>query len=137
MAGQIGNSDGDVGFQIAPMVDVVFVLVLFFMASAGMQQMEKHLSVKLPSIQDPSKRVSYPIFVAIDERGQVSIEGQVFDTASSEDLPALTAQLKEMMAENDGKDPVVICPQKETRHKRVVSVINAASKAGVKVLTFS
>ena len=36
MAGSIGSDDGDIGFQIAPMVDVVFVLMLFFMACAGL-----------------------------------------------------------------------------------------------------
>ena len=37
MGGSVGSDDGDIGFQIAPMVDVVFVLMLFFMASAGSQ----------------------------------------------------------------------------------------------------
>ena len=41
MAGSVGSEDGDMGFQIAPMVDVVFVLLLFFMASAGAQIIEK------------------------------------------------------------------------------------------------
>ena len=42
------SPDGDPGFQIAPMVDVVFVLMLFFMASAGAQIKEKELAVALP-----------------------------------------------------------------------------------------
>ena len=41
MAGSVGSEDGDIGFQIAPIVDVVFVLMLFFMASAGAQVVEK------------------------------------------------------------------------------------------------
>ena len=49
MAGSVGSDDGDMGFQIAPMVDVVFVLLLFFMASAGSQIVEKELSINLPS----------------------------------------------------------------------------------------
>ena len=49
MGGSAGSEDGDVGFQIAPMVDVVFVLLLFFMASAGSQVVERELNISLPS----------------------------------------------------------------------------------------
>ncbi|MEI6494225.1 MAG: biopolymer transporter ExbD, partial [Verrucomicrobiota bacterium] len=41
MAGGGASEDGDIGFQIAPMVDVVFVLLLFFMSCAGQQIIEK------------------------------------------------------------------------------------------------
>src|SRR5205823_3530918 len=49
MAGSVGSEDGDMGFQIAPMVDVVFVLLLFFMASTGSKVMENVLYINLPS----------------------------------------------------------------------------------------
>ena len=49
MGGGGVSEDGDPGFQIAPMVDVVFVLLLFFMASAGSQVIEKELNISLPS----------------------------------------------------------------------------------------
>lgn len=138
MAGQVGNADGDVGFQIAPMVDVVFVLVLFFMASAGMQQVELELGVTLPSTGAPTENpaVVTPIWVEIDSRGQVSVEGQNYDTTASPDLPALTAFLATMMQETGGKEPVIIRPNPAARHDRVVAVLNAAAKAQVKTLTF-
>ena len=67
MAGSVGSEDGDIGFQIAPMVDVVFVLMLFFMASAGQQVVERELSVALPlpsgiTAQKDSTR-EMPIFI--------------------------------------------------------------------------
>jgi biopolymer transport protein ExbD len=52
MAGGGGSGDGDFGFQIAPMVDVVFVLLLFFMACAGTNQVEGLLKIALPSQGD-------------------------------------------------------------------------------------
>lgn len=139
MAGQVGNADGDVGFQIAPMVDVVFVLVLFFMASAGLQQAELELGVTLPStggVPDPNQIV-VPIFVEISARGQVSVNGQNYDTPESKEMPALTDYLRTMMASSGGKDPVIIRPDMQARHARIVDVLNAASKAEVKTLTFS
>ena len=38
-----GSSDGDYGLQIAPMLDVMFVLLLFFMVMAGKQVKENWL----------------------------------------------------------------------------------------------
>ena len=46
MAG--GVSDGEFGFQIAPMLDILFVLLLFFMVSAGAQKHEAALTTQLP-----------------------------------------------------------------------------------------
>ena len=55
MAGVGKGEDGDIGFQIAPMVDVVFVLLLFFMASAGSQIIPKELTINLPSGRGESR----------------------------------------------------------------------------------
>ena len=54
MGGSVGSEDGDAGFQIAPMVDVVFVLLLFFMASAGSQIVERELNISLPGLDQNS-----------------------------------------------------------------------------------
>ena len=75
MAGSVGSEDGDIGFQIAPMVDVVFVLMLFFMASAGVQVVEKELAMNLPSgAGKPSDVPTTPIIIDISGDGQVSAE---------------------------------------------------------------
>jgi len=137
MAGQVGNTDGDVGFQIAPMVDVVFVLVLFFMTNAGLSQKERELGVTLPATSaGESQDVVTPIFVEITARGQVSVNGQNFDTPDSMEMPGLTQHLTTLVQNGNGKDPVIIRPDLQSRHQSVVNVLNAASKAKVKTLTF-
>ncbi len=138
MAGSVGSEDGDVGFQIAPMVDVVFVLMLFFMASAGAQVVEKELSINLPSGQSSAttSTPSVPIIVAIAADGTVQVNGQAYDPANSPDLPLTRDQLKQLM--NFGqKDPVIIQPAPDARQERIIKVLNAAAAAGVKNLTFS
>jgi len=130
--------DSDVGFQIAPMVDVVFVLLLFFMASAGSQLIPKEISVNLPSNQPAQSSIVPPVIVRIDVRanGLIEVNGKSFDSASSRDLPALRSWLKESIALFGDRDTVVICPEPQTKQGRVVEVLNAASFAGVKKLTF-
>lgn len=138
MAGQVGNEDGEVGFQIAPMVDVVFVLVLFFMASAGMQTVELELGINLPSGgSGPGATAITPIIVDIDSNGQVIMNNQLFDTPESRDLPALRAWLTDALGEFGTQDPLIIRPEDSVPHGRVIDVLNAAAASGVRNLTFS
>mgnify|MGYP002631516986 CR=1 FL=1 len=139
MAGGGTNEDGDVGFQIAPMVDVVFVLLLFFMASAGSQVIPKELSINLPSGQSAAKPGPpvTPFIIDISPEGAVSSSGQVFDSPTSKELPALRDKLANNIEKFGDKDPIVIRPDPQTKHERIIDVLNSAAAAGVKNLTFS
>ncbi len=138
MGGSVGSEDGDIGFQIAPMVDVVFVLMLFFMACAGAQVKEKELNISLPSgATSASSSQKTPIVIDISPEGQVSMNSQVFGGAADKSLTALKEWLKSSMEQFGGEDPVIIRPASETRHERIIDVLNAAAAAGVKNLTFS
>ncbi len=51
------SSEVHLGFQIAPMVDVVFVIMLFFMVLAGSVQVENAHNTKLPgTVEVPNSR---------------------------------------------------------------------------------
>jgi biopolymer transport protein ExbD len=132
MAGSAG--DGEFGFQIAPMLDILFVLLLFFMVSAGSQQHEASIVTQLPG-GAPQPGAQVPVEISIDQDGQVSIQGAPYDTPTDSQLPQVTARLHTVMASN-AKQPVIITPTRSTRQQRVVDVLNACSAAGVKNLAF-
>jgi biopolymer transport protein ExbD len=131
MAGSVG--DGEFGFQIAPMLDILFVLLLFFMVSAGAQKHEASLTTQLPGNGKPGGDV--PVQVGIDEDGQVSIAGQPIDSPTDPALPELVSRLQAVV-EADAAQPVVVTPSRHTRHQRVVDVLNACTGAKVQNLAF-
>ncbi len=134
----ISQGDGDIGFQIAPMVDVVFVLVLFFMASAGMQQTENFLPVNVPAkAEGGSDAAPTPHFVEITPAGAVVINDQQVAQPGDVEMPGVVQKLKEIMATSNSEDVIIIRPADDTIHDRVVDVLNAAAEAEVKNLTFS
>ena len=139
MGGSAGSDDGDAGFQIAPMVDVVFVLLLFFMASAGSQVVERELNISLPSGAGATSAgpPPTPVIIEISADGVVSMNNRVFDTPASKELPELRAQLKDTIDRFGDKDPVIIRPNENARQERIIDVLNGAAAAGVKNLTFS
>ena len=138
MAGSVGSEDGDIGFQIAPMVDVVFVLMLFFMASAGSQVVEKELRVNLPSGAGSSGGAAVtPIIIDISSDGAVSINTENYAAPADKDLKRLKDWLKNAVDTLGDKDPVIIRPSPDTKHGRIIDVLNAAAFAKIKNLTFS
>ncbi|MFV0337080.1 MAG: ExbD/TolR family protein [Chthoniobacterales bacterium] len=139
MAGGGVSEDGDVGFQIAPMVDVVFVLLLFFMASAGSQIIEKELNINLPSGRSgPSmgEAPPPPVIISIMADGTVLMNDRPFDSPGSKELPELRAWLIDNIDRFGDKIPVIIKPEDTAVHGRIIDVLNAASAARVKNLTF-
>jgi len=52
--------DAAPGFQIAPMIDVVFVIMLFFMVMAGAVKVEHELKTTLPATPRPPRRPTSP-----------------------------------------------------------------------------
>ena len=137
MAGSVGSEDGDIGFQIAPMVDVVFVLLLFFMAMAGTQQTELELSINLPG---GGKRTNetppVPIIIDINQDDSVVVNGKQFDSPTTKNLVQLQGYLSEAIKMFGGKDPVIIRPSMETAQERIIDVLNAAAAAKVSNLSF-
>lgn len=134
MAGAIDSEDGDPGFQIAPMVDVVFVLLLFFMAAAGLKMKEKELSISLPGpTGGPSHEIA--LLIGISPDGQVTLNDSVVGSTKDRGLAALKERLTAIKSFG-GNDPVIVRPASQTRHERVVDVLNACSAAGVKKVTF-
>lgn len=136
MAGNVTNEDGDLGFQIAPMVDVVFVLLLFFMAAAGSREIAREITSKLPGEAAGLPQNLAVIRIDILPDGRIQLNNRLVDSASSRDLPELRAWLKSTFAKFGDRDPVVLRPDASTSHQRIIDVLNAATAAGVTKLTF-
>jgi biopolymer transport protein ExbD len=115
------------------MLDILFVLLLFFMVSAGAQKHEAGLTTELPGSGGPSDNV--PVQIGIDSDGQVNIAGAPLDAPNDSDLPQLVGRLRGAV-ESNPLQPIVITPSRSTRHQRVIDVLNACSAANVKNLAF-
>src|SRR4029453_2863690 len=137
MAGPMGSEDGAMGFQIAPMVDVVFVLMLFFMACAGSQIVESQLNVNLPAGKGAGSSDKTPIIIDISSDGLVSINNTGYGQPADKNLRDLYEFLKNSIETFGSEDPVIIRPSPDAKHERIIQVLNAAAKAQVKHLSFS
>ena len=126
------TGDGEFGLQIAPMLDVLFVLLLFFMVCAGAQKHEASIAIPLPG-KGPDATI--PVRISIDIDGQVSFQGSPVDSTNGDDLPGLIGLLQGVVKSN-AVQPVIITPSPSTKHQRVVDVLNACAAANVQNLAF-
>src|SRR5436190_24402321 len=125
MAGSVGSEDGDIGFQIAPMVDVVFVLMLFFMACAGSQVVELEMNINLPAGQGSAESKVTPIIIDISSDGLVSMNNQSYGTATDINLTPLRDWLRNALQTFGDKDPIIVRPSPDAKHERIIQVLNA------------
>jgi biopolymer transport protein ExbD len=140
MAGGGGGAggEGDYGLQIAPMLDVMFVLLLFFMVSMANQKIEMELGINLPSgAAHQAEKPATPAYLKINPQGTVLYNDSVIAAPTDRNLDMLRMQLEENV-KNFGpeKTPVIIIPSDRVQHQRVVDVMNAAAAAGVTNLSF-
>jgi biopolymer transport protein ExbD len=134
----------NMGFQIAPMIDVVFVIMLFFMVMAGAVKVERELKTQLPGIGTPALAdESTPpdeIMVTIEESGIVTLNEEEFDTPESKSLPNFTGTLMKLKQEADSRNAkvmVTIQAEEQARYERVIDVLNSMAKARIGNVTFT
>jgi biopolymer transport protein ExbD len=134
------HNDGEVGFQIAPMIDVVFVIMLFFMVQAGDRQVEMELKMTLPSTEPSPDMEDSPM----EENVSVSVDGTIAHNDEPVTMPELRQNFQRLSlqakAEGGAKPtPIVvtITAEPDTPWENVVTVMNAMNFAGISNVTFS
>jgi biopolymer transport protein ExbD len=131
------------GFQIAPMLDVVFVILLFFMVMVGTMQAERELTAKLPGPQDLLTNVRFPdaeITIGILEDGTVTLNEEAFDSPKEKALPALSRTLRRLAASSARlKQSVLVTieAEEQARYERIIDVLNSLHQAQIQNVTFT
>jgi len=119
--------------DLTPMVDVTFLLLIFFMVTASFS-LQKSLEVPPP---DPDNQgaaqtvvpledlTEQAILIEIDADNQYRVETEV--VADPFDLPTALAQARTLQQKNE----VIITAHELTRHEAVVTAIDAAQEVGM------
>ncbi|MEI6712246.1 MAG: biopolymer transporter ExbD [Verrucomicrobiota bacterium] len=130
------------GFQIAPMIDVVFVIMLFFMVMAGAVKVENELNTTLPGSTETSSATEFvdEITITISESGEVALNDEPFDSPNSPVLKQLQDTLMRLKQNADNaKTPsvVTIVSEPQAKYHRTVAVLDALAAAKIETVTFT
>jgi biopolymer transport protein ExbD len=139
----IQQNNPDVGFQIAPMIDVVFVILVFFMSLAAQIKIEQILQTKLPGVAVVSSGSTEFVdeqMLQIGEDGEVTLNDEAYDSAQSRDLPQLTGTLIRLKTSSDAaksKLVVTLVSHPDSAYYRTIDVLNSLAVSGISNVTFT
>lgn len=136
---EAGNPD--LGFQIAPMIDLVFVIMLFFMSMAAQVKVEHELKIALPA-GTPSVSVNLPDeqIIEINDLGEILLNGEALDDPASGELPNLTAtlvRLRENSRQSTTPLLVTIISHERARYECSIRVLDALAVAKITDVSYS
>jgi len=127
-------------FEITAMIDVVFLLLIYFMFLPIQQ--EADLGISLPAESPPAEDLELPSehIVQIMPDGQVLLNGQAMGGAESRELPQLREMLTRLKLSSDRagvKTVVTIDADPDSPHQRSIDVLNSLKQADVKMVSFT
>lgn len=125
-----------VELQIAPLVDVCFLLLFFYLLTAADISAEHALSTPLPGSVEQSDPLNFPDFqqLQITALGDVILNGAPVATARSADLSKLRsvlARFRQSAQLNKIQPVVTLCPEARVPYQRLIEVLNACIAEGI------
>lgn len=118
------NNDPPLTVDMAPLIDVVFILLIFFLVTATFVretgiEVDRPQATASPSLDQQAIRIS------------ITVNGTIYAEGSAVDMDTLQSKISSFVAAHPSS-PVIVIPDQETRAQRVVDVMDAAKLAGAK-----
>ncbi|WP_370978740.1 ExbD/TolR family protein [Agaribacterium sp. ZY112] len=114
------------GVNLTPLIDVVFLLLIFFMVSTTFTK-ESHLEIDLPEASGDKRPVeAKEIEVVVDQQGSLTVNGKVL----VDSRPATLQVALEGISQGDTSIPFVITGDANASYQSIVSVMDLAGQLG-------
>ncbi|SIS76145.1 ExbD/TolR family protein [Neptunomonas antarctica] len=128
------QSREEVSVNLTPLIDVVFLLLIFFMISTTFTK-DSRLEIDLPQASDaPSSQSPGKIIeIVIDAEGQYSVDGKPLVNTQAK---TLRLAIRKLMID-DEKLPLVITADAKTPHQSVVTAMDISGKLGFEKLSIT
>lgn len=121
------KQEEDAKIDITPMLDVVFIMLIFFIVTASFIK-ESGAKVTKPEAVNSVKRPKASILLAIDENNDIWLDRRVIDPR------AIKANVARLRAETpDGE--VIVQADIESNAETVMKVVDALKEAGIQLPT--
>lgn len=118
--------DEEISVNLTPLIDVVFLLLIFFMVSTTFTK-ESHLEIELPEAAgEKSTTESKQIEIVINQKGEFSINTRPLVNNKEDTIKKAVMKV----SGGDKKLPFIITADAKTPHEYVVKAMDVAGKLG-------
>lgn len=110
-------------FNLTPLIDVVFLLLIFFMLTTTFVNLENRIKVDLPTGDFAAAEPSENIIVTITENNTIYLNGKLIDPLKLTE--SVTAKIKD-----EPEKIVILEADKNVLHGKVIRVLDLLKKGG-------
>ncbi len=120
------EKESNVSIEMTPLIDMVFLLLIFFLVATTFKEAEREMQIALPFTDNagPISTSLREIIINVAEDGRIIVAGQ---TMSAEQLNAL---VDEAVKQNENQK-VTIRGDKNTAYQNIASVLDVCKAAGI------
>ncbi|MGD2278848.1 MAG: biopolymer transporter ExbD [Candidatus Omnitrophota bacterium] len=118
--------------QIAPLIDIIFLLLIFFMSASIFYQLETELNITVPTSEEATeiRRAPGEIIINILTDGTVVVNQRQL---SHDELKRMLSRISELYK----GQPVIIRADKDTYHKHVIKVLDICAGSDIWNVSFA
>ena len=119
--------------NLTPLIDVVFLLLIFFLVATQFSQDDQQLPIKLPSAQSAVPMTIEPeeLVVHIAQDSTMMVRGQGVDIATLEGI------LRQALADNPVQQTVVLRGDKRVEFQTIVSLVDLCNRLKIPSYRFT
>ncbi|MEL6429058.1 MAG: biopolymer transporter ExbD [Planctomycetota bacterium] len=123
---QAKDPAAELSLNLAPMIDVVFLLLIFFMVATTFASVEKEMDLDLPTAEtgEAAENPLDEVVVNIAADGTLQVDGEAVDGARLREILARAARA-------NPKTPVTIRGDRASQLQRVTEVMDACRQTGL------
>ncbi len=120
------TESGRPAIELTPIIDMVFLLLVFFLVATTFHQTEREMQIMLPEAQasGPISTVLREIVVNVDDAGNIIVSGQTLEP------DALRAVVERAVAENP-EQKVTVRGDRRAVYAAIAQVLDICKGAGI------
>ncbi len=118
----------EVGVDLTPLIDVVFLLLIFFMVSTTFIR-ETQLKIDLPEAKGELQEIKDDVIeITVDRNGDIAVNDQLL---VNDETSTLVRALRQQLAQRKPTTHVIITADAKATHDNVVKAMDAAGRVGL------
>jgi len=118
--------------QMAPLIDIIFLTLVFFMTLSVFAQLESEINISVPKSKTAKEVMRSPgeVIINITKEGKYIVNQKLLN---AEELETMLIRVSALFPDQ----PVIIRADESTMHKYIIQVLDACAGANIWDISFS
>ena len=123
---QVNDQDTAVSIDLTPIIDMVFLLLIFFLVATTFHQTEREMQIALPAASSagPISTTLRELIINVDQDGSIIISGKTIDP---EDLQIIISDAVALNPEQK----ITVRGDQNTAYSNIIRVLDICKGSGV------